>query len=54
MEILLIPGSLRSASTNTALLRTARTVAPARTSAVLYDGLAALPAPPTTTSPSAS
>ncbi len=43
MEILLISGSLRPGSTNTALLRTAQVVAPAGISAVLYDGLATLP-----------
>jgi len=43
MEILLVSGSLRPGSTNTALLRTAVAVAPAGVSAVLYDGLATLP-----------
>jgi len=43
MEVLLISGSLRPGSTNTALLRTALVVAPAGISAVLYDGLGALP-----------
>jgi len=43
MEILLVSGSLRPGSTNTALLRTARAVAPAEISAVLYDGLCTLP-----------
>jgi NAD(P)H-dependent FMN reductase len=42
-RILLISGSLRERSTNTALLRTARAVAPAGVEAVLYDGLGALP-----------
>jgi NAD(P)H-dependent FMN reductase len=43
IRILMISGSLRSGSTNTALLATARAVAPAHVSAVLYDGLARLP-----------
>jgi chromate reductase len=42
-RILLVSGSLRAASTNTALLRTARAVAPPGVEAVLYDGLGALP-----------
>jgi NAD(P)H-dependent FMN reductase len=41
---LLISGSLRVGSTNTAALKTAAGVAPAGTTAHLYDGLAALPA----------
>jgi chromate reductase, NAD(P)H dehydrogenase (quinone) len=40
---LLISGSLRLRSTNTALLRTAQVVAPEGTTAVLYDGLDRLP-----------
>jgi len=43
MEILAISGSLRAGATNTALLRTAGSVAPDGTSVVLYDGLGALP-----------
>jgi len=42
-QVLLISGSLRGASTNTAVLRTAAAVAPDGVDAVLYDGLAALP-----------
>ena len=42
-RILLVSGSLRAASTNTALLRTARAVAPPGVEAVLYDGLGTLP-----------
>jgi chromate reductase, NAD(P)H dehydrogenase (quinone) len=42
-RILLVSGSLRSRSTNTALLRTARAVAPPDVEAVLYDGMAELP-----------
>ena len=42
-QVLLISGSLRRRSTNTALLRTAQLVAPATTTAVLYDGLDRLP-----------
>ncbi len=37
-------GSTRAGSTNTAVLRTAPTVAPDGVTAVLYDGLAGLPA----------
>jgi chromate reductase len=44
VRILLVSGSTRGASTNTAVLRTARDVAPAHVAAVLYDGLAVLPA----------
>ncbi|GAA4856464.1 NADPH-dependent FMN reductase [Actinomycetospora corticicola] len=40
--VLLVSGSTRAGSTNTALLRTAAAMDPARTR--LYDGLAALPA----------
>lgn len=43
-QVLLISGSLRSSSTNTAMLRTALAVAPAAVSCVLYTGLADLPA----------
>jgi NAD(P)H-dependent FMN reductase len=43
-RVLLISGSLRVRSTNTAVLRTARLVAPPDVDAELYDGLAALPA----------
>jgi chromate reductase len=42
-RILLISGSLRQGSTNTALLRTARAVAPARVATGVYEGLADLP-----------
>lgn len=41
--LLLISGSLRRHSTNTAILRTAQTVAPAGTVAVLYEHLGDLP-----------
>jgi NAD(P)H-dependent FMN reductase len=43
MRVLLISGSLRERSTNTAVLRTAAQVAPAGTTTRLYDDLAALP-----------
>jgi NAD(P)H-dependent FMN reductase len=42
-RILLISGSLRARSTNTALLRTAREVAPAGIEATLHEGMGALP-----------
>jgi chromate reductase len=42
-RILMLPGSLRTGSTNTALLRTAEVVAPDGTTALLYSGLGALP-----------
>jgi NAD(P)H-dependent FMN reductase len=42
--LLLVSGSTRGASTNTAALRTACEVAPAGVAATLYDGLAELPA----------
>lgn len=42
-RVLLISGSLRSGSTNTALLRTAMTVAPDGIIVELYDGMGALP-----------
>jgi NAD(P)H-dependent FMN reductase len=44
VRILLISGSTRGGSTNTAALRTARAVAPAPVAARLYEGLAGLPA----------
>jgi chromate reductase len=42
-RILLISGSLRAQSTNTALLRTVQRIAPERLDAVLYANLAGLP-----------
>ena len=42
-RILLISGSLRAGSTNTALLRTAQAVAPEGTIALIYEGLGRLP-----------
>lgn len=42
-RVLLISGSTRSASTNSALVRTAAQCAPAEVEAVAYDGLTALP-----------
>ncbi len=42
-RVLLISGSLRAGSTNTAVLRTARAVAPDGITAVLYEDMAALP-----------
>ena len=42
-RVLLISGSLRGGSTNTALLRTAQLVAPEGITAELYDGLDTLP-----------
>ncbi len=42
-RILLVPGSLRSQSTNVAVLRTAQRVAPPTLAAVLYPGLGELP-----------
>lgn len=42
-QVLLVSGSLRRGSTNTALLRTAERVAPEGVTAVLYDGLGRLP-----------
>jgi NAD(P)H-dependent FMN reductase len=44
MRILLLTGSTRGGSTNTAALRTAQAVAPPGTTAVMYEGLAGLPA----------
>jgi chromate reductase len=41
--LLLISGSLRAASTNTAVLRTAQVVAPDGIQTVLYDGMGGLP-----------
>jgi chromate reductase, NAD(P)H dehydrogenase (quinone) len=43
MQILLISGSLRSGSTNTAALETARLVAPPGLSMTFYEGMATLP-----------
>lgn len=42
-RILLVSGSLRSGSTNSALLRTARVVAPEGVETVLYEGMGGLP-----------
>ncbi len=42
-RVLLVSGSLRSGSTNTALLRTVQSVAPDGIGTVLYDGLGRLP-----------
>ena len=42
-HIVLISGSLRAASTNTAVLRTIQAVAPDGLTAVLYDGIETLP-----------
>ena len=42
-RILLVSGSTRSASTNTALLRAARDAAPPGVEAVLYEGMTGLP-----------
>ena len=44
VRVLLVTGSTRSASTNTATLRTALLVAPQGVTGVLFDGLADLPA----------
>ncbi|MER7011135.1 NADPH-dependent FMN reductase [Saccharopolyspora sp. NPDC000359] len=44
VEVLLITGSTRSGSTNTAALRTMRDAAPEGVEAVLHEGLADLPA----------
>jgi NAD(P)H-dependent FMN reductase len=41
--MLLVSGSTRAASTNTAALRTAQALAPPTVDAVLYDGLSTLP-----------
>src|SRR4051794_29422059 len=43
MRLLLISGSLRDGSTNTAALRTMQAIAPAGVDATLYGGMAALP-----------
>jgi NAD(P)H-dependent FMN reductase len=43
MKLLAIPGSLRSTSSNAALLRAAGRVAPAGTELVVYEGLGGLP-----------
>jgi NAD(P)H-dependent FMN reductase len=43
MRILAISGSLRSTSSNTAVLRAARTVAPSGVDVIIYEGLGALP-----------
>lgn len=42
-RILLVSGSLRAGSTNSALLRTVQAVAPPGAETVLYDGMATLP-----------
>jgi NAD(P)H-dependent FMN reductase len=42
-RVLLVSGSLRATSTNTAVLRTAMAVAPAGSQCVLYSGLGLLP-----------
>ena len=42
-RVLLVSGSLRATSTNSAVLRTARALAPGRIEAVVYGGLGALP-----------
>jgi NAD(P)H-dependent FMN reductase len=42
-RVLLVSGSLREASSNAAVLRTAAAVAPRGVDAVVYDGLGALP-----------
>jgi NAD(P)H-dependent FMN reductase len=44
VRVLAISGSLRTGSSNTAVLEAMRLVAPAGTAVALYDGLAALPA----------
>ena len=44
MKVLLVSGSTRSGSTNTAALLTAAALAPQQVTAVHYEGLAALPA----------
>jgi NAD(P)H-dependent FMN reductase len=43
MRLLLISGSLRDGSTNTATLRTVRAIVPERVETTLYDGMGALP-----------
>lgn len=42
-QILLVSGSLRAGSTNTALLQTARAIAPGGVTTMLYGGMAGLP-----------
>jgi chromate reductase, NAD(P)H dehydrogenase (quinone) len=42
-RVLMVPGSLRAGSTNTALLRTAEAVAPEGITALVYEGLGDLP-----------
>jgi chromate reductase, NAD(P)H dehydrogenase (quinone) len=42
-KVMLVSGSLRQASTNTALLRTAQSIAPPGIAAELYGGMARLP-----------
>ncbi|WP_432536502.1 NADPH-dependent FMN reductase [Kineococcus arenarius] len=44
MQVLLVSGSTRGASTNTAVLRTAAVLAPSGIGTVLHEGLATLPA----------
>ena len=44
VRVLLVTGSTRAGSGNTAALATAAAVAPRRVTAVMYDGLARLPA----------
>lgn len=43
MRVLLVSGSVRDGSTNTAVLRTVQALAPAGIEAVLYDGILGLP-----------
>lgn len=43
LQLLLVSGSLRDGSTNTAVLETARTLVPHRVTSVLYGGMAGLP-----------
>jgi len=43
MRVLLVSGSLRAGSTNTALVRTAAAVAPAGVDAEVYEAIASLP-----------
>lgn len=43
MHVLLVSGSVRDGSTNTAVLRTVQALAPAGIEAVLYDGILGLP-----------
>jgi chromate reductase, NAD(P)H dehydrogenase (quinone) len=54
-KLLLISGSLRGGSTNSATLRTAAALAPAGVEAEIYDGMGRLPtSTPTTTRPTGS